>query len=145
MKIFAIGQFWLFGLVGQKITVAISNSLLEYWSWIPEEERIRNKNRSSFKPFYCTHFDDGNSFNAPFYLNLYALTGKIKKIAIFKIFGSSQGGQRSRWGIGMSKIQIRNFWNLTADLDSLQKSMNAKCSSFFHISLGSLSNSQKTL
>ena len=46
--------------------------------------------------FFSATFPDGNSTNAPFYLNLYALTGKIKKIAIFEIFGPGQGGQRSR-------------------------------------------------
>ena len=56
-------------------------------------------------------FADGNSFNAPNYLDLYALTGRRTKIAIFNIFGSGQGGSKSRHRhrLGGSKIQIRNF------------------------------------
>ena len=47
-------------------------------------------------------------------------------------------------GIGKWKFQNENFWNLIADSDSSWKCMNAKCSSFFDIFTGSLSNIKKT-
>ena len=44
------------------------------------------------------------------------------------IFYGPSGGVK---GIEKSKLRIRNFSILIADLDSLQKSMNVKWSSFF--------------
>ena len=57
----------------------------------------------------------------------------------FWIFGSRQRGQRSGGPYGRSKFQNENFSILNADSESLQKSMNVKCSSFFNIFSGTLS------
>ena len=57
----------------------------------------------------------------------------------FKIFGSVLKGQRSKGPYGRSKFQNENFFILKADLESLQKSTNVKCFSFFNIFIGTLS------
>ena len=56
-----------------------------------------------------------------------------------KIFGLVLRGQRSKGPYGKSKFQNENFLILKADLESLQKSMNVKCFSFFNIYIGTLS------
>ena len=57
----------------------------------------------------------------------------------FKVFSLVLRGQRSKVPHGRSKFQNENFLILKADLESLQKSMNVKCFSFFNISIGTLS------
>ena len=48
-------------------------------------------------------------------------------------------GQRSKSPYGRSKFQNENFFIPKADLESLQKSTNVKCFSFFNIFIGTLS------
>ena len=59
--------------------------------------------------FFSAAFADGKSINAIFYSKFQANTGKTLKNTIFKIFGSSQGGQRSGSSIGKPKFQNENF------------------------------------
>ena len=57
---------------------------------------------------------------------------KLHKLQFSKFLAWFRG-QGSGSCIGKSKFQTGNYYNLTADLDSLQKSTNVSLSSFFYI------------